>query len=379
MYRLAGFGKMIADRGRLDAHAAALRRLVTPSSVVLDLGAGTGIMSLLACQAGARRVYAVEPSGAVQILAEAAAANGYADRVVVLERRSTDTTLPELADVIVSDLRGVLPPNDTHFSDIIDARARLLAPGGRLVPARDTLWAAVVSTPEAFDERRAVWQSRPHGLDLSSAQRFVDNGIQKHDARPEHLVSAPVQWASLDYPTLADTALRGAGACEIARAGTAHGLLVWFDTALVDDIGYSNAPGAREGMIYGQMLFGWPAPIALEAGDRVAFELRADPVGSDYVWTWTSEIEGQGRVSRFRQTTFEDFPRSAASLRRRLPGAAPALSAAGAEALEVLEGMRAGRTTGEIAARLFAAHPQRFRTVDEAHGRVAELVDRFGE
>ena len=58
MYSLADYGTMIADRVRLDAHAEALRRVVTPASIVLDVGAGTGVMSLLACKFGARRVYA---------------------------------------------------------------------------------------------------------------------------------------------------------------------------------------------------------------------------------------------------------------------------------------------------------------------------------
>src|SRR6185369_4280229 len=123
MFSLAVFASMIADRARMDAHAEALRRVVTPSSIVVDIGAGTGIMSLLACQAGARHVYAIEPSGAVQILVQAARDNGYADRVTVLQRLSKDVTLPERADVIVSDLRGVLPPHRTHFADIVDARS----------------------------------------------------------------------------------------------------------------------------------------------------------------------------------------------------------------------------------------------------------------
>ena len=158
MFSLDDFGTMIADRVRLDAHAEALRRVVTPSTVVVDIGAGTGIMSLLACKFGARRVYAVEPSPAVQILVEAARDNGYADRIVVLQRRSNEVTLPERADVIVSDLRGVLPRSGTHFADIVDARERLLANGGRLVPATDTVWIAPVSAQEAFEERRRPWQ-----------------------------------------------------------------------------------------------------------------------------------------------------------------------------------------------------------------------------
>lgn len=379
MFSLAEFGSMIADRARLDAHAAAFERVVTSGSVVLDIGAGTGVMSLLACKAGARRVYAIEPSGSVQILLAAARDNGFADRIVVLQQRSTDVTLPERADVIVSDLRGVLPPYGTHFADVADARRRLLAPGGRLLPLRDTLWLAVRSAPEEFERRQAVWRSEPGGLDLRSALPFVANEIEKCRARADQLLGAPVRWARLEYPTLAERAVRGSAACTIARGGTAHGVVVWFDTELVEGIGYSNAPGAAADSIYGQIFFPWPESVPLRAGDRVSVEMRADPVGSDYIWTWATDIEsGTGEVRRFRQSTFNSSPPSAESVRKRAPTFAPALSAAGQEALKVLEGMRAGRTIGELAQQLQAQHPDRFPSLDRAHGFAAALAERYG-
>jgi type I protein arginine methyltransferase len=381
MFSLAELGGMIGDRARIDAHAAALRQVVTPSSIVLDIGAGTGIMSLLACRAGARLVYAVEPSGAVQILLAAARDNGFADRVVVLQQRSTEVTLPERADVIVSDLRGVLPPYGTHFADIADARRRLLAPGGRLLPTRDTLWLAVISAPEPFARRRRIWESAPEGLDLRGALPYVDNEIEKLRARPEQLLCEPVRWASLHYPTLTDRAVRGAGTCAITKDAVAHGLLAWFDAELVDGIGHSNAPGAPES-IYGQVFFSWPEAVALQAGDRVSFEVRADPIGADYIWTWTTEIQSgataPAAAARFRQSTFKSAPPSKESLRKREPTFAPALSPAGAAALEVLEGMRAGRTIGELAQQLLAAHPERFLSLDDAHGFAAALAERHG-
>ncbi|MDH3444335.1 MAG: 50S ribosomal protein L11 methyltransferase, partial [Deltaproteobacteria bacterium] len=56
MYSIFDYGSMIADHVRMDAYARALRRAVTADSVVLDIGTGTGIFALLACQFGARRV-----------------------------------------------------------------------------------------------------------------------------------------------------------------------------------------------------------------------------------------------------------------------------------------------------------------------------------
>src|SRR5436190_22785077 len=104
MYSLHGYGKMISDGVRMSAYARALEETVRPESTVLDIGAGTGVMSLLACKFGARKVIAIEPSVAIYIASELAAANGFADRIEFIRDVSTNVTLSERVDVIVSDL-----------------------------------------------------------------------------------------------------------------------------------------------------------------------------------------------------------------------------------------------------------------------------------
>ena len=144
VYSLGGYGDMIADQGRIEAYRQALRLVVKPGSVVLDIGTGIGIMAMMACQFGARRVYAIEPGDVIEVARELAAANGFADRIEFIQGLSTEVTLPERADVIVSDLRGVMPPFQHIIPSLVDARRRFLAPGGVLIPRRDTLWASIL-------------------------------------------------------------------------------------------------------------------------------------------------------------------------------------------------------------------------------------------
>src|SRR5690349_9070488 len=134
MYSLHFYGEMMADTGRVEPYIEALRQRVGPDSVVLDLGCGPGLFALLACKFGARRVFAVEPDNTINIAREAAAANGFANRIEFFQNLSTEITLPEPATIIVSDLRGVLPWFQQHLPSIIDARQRLLSPGGVLIP-----------------------------------------------------------------------------------------------------------------------------------------------------------------------------------------------------------------------------------------------------
>jgi predicted RNA methylase len=93
----------LEDTHRLDAFRRAIDATVRPGDVVIDLGCGTGILGLMACRAGASRVYAIDDGGMIDIARHVAVANGYGDRVVHIQGNSMRVTLPEQAHVIVSD------------------------------------------------------------------------------------------------------------------------------------------------------------------------------------------------------------------------------------------------------------------------------------
>lgn len=109
MYLLDEFGDMIADKVRFGAYADAIGRAVRPGYVVVDVGCGPGIFALLACRAGAKRVYAIDGGDIIHLARQLAAANGFTDRIEFLHGDSRQMQLPERSDVVVSDVRGALP------------------------------------------------------------------------------------------------------------------------------------------------------------------------------------------------------------------------------------------------------------------------------
>src|SRR5687767_9165425 len=90
--------RYLADGARTAAYRQAIEEAVRPGAVVLDLGCGTGVLGLLACQAGAGRVYAIDSGGVIELARKLAQANGYADRVTFVKGMSTRVELPERVD-----------------------------------------------------------------------------------------------------------------------------------------------------------------------------------------------------------------------------------------------------------------------------------------
>ena len=311
MYSVHFYGQMLRDAPRMEAYAAALRRVVKPDSVVMDLGCGPGVFALLACKLGARRVYAVEPENIVGLARETAAANGFSDRVEFFEKLSTEITLPEPATIIISDLRGVLPWFEQNVPSIIDARKRLLAPGGVLIPKRDVLWASLVEAPEQYDEIVGPWRSQ-FDLDLAAGRRLVTNTWRKSRIKPGQLLTDPVCWSTLDYYKVTSPDVSAEISWQAARKGTAHGVAVWFDSELAEGIRFSNHPAAPE-MIYGIGFFPFSQPVELMEGEQVTVRLAADLVNDGYVWRWDTEVPGK---AGFKQSTFFGVPLSTSQLRK---------------------------------------------------------------
>src|SRR5258708_17609680 len=95
--------RLLLDKVRCDAYREAIHRTVKPGDVVVDLGAGHGLLSFFALQAGARHVYAMEMSRIADAAAELIEANGFQDRITLIRENSRKVRLPERCDVLVTE------------------------------------------------------------------------------------------------------------------------------------------------------------------------------------------------------------------------------------------------------------------------------------
>jgi type I protein arginine methyltransferase len=382
-YDIYAFGRMIRDNVRTDAYAEALRRAVGPTSVVLDMGTGVGIWTLLACKFGARKVFAVDPNDAIQIAREIVAANGYADRVEFIQDLTTTITLPEPADVIVAEMHGIVPMFEQNLPAIIDARRRLLAPGGKMIPQKETLWAAPVEAPESYDQVVLPWANDPYGFEWDPALRIAVNDWFKIKDKiaPGEFFGEPKCWATLDYTTLESPNVAGKLSWTATRAGVGHGLAVWFDTLLIDDVAFSNAPGSPQ-TIFGQAFFPWSEPISISEGNTISVVLRCDLLDNYHLWRWQTNVSDHGQGAKvkadFKQSTFFGMPLSPA-LSKREPEYVPKLSQDG-EIQQFVLSLMNGRNSVETIIRQTAIRfANRFASGTDAATVVSELSQKYTE
>ena len=156
---------MICDRVRTEAFERAINAVVRPGDVVLDVGAGSGILSLFAAQAGATRVYAVERTTVAVLAQDLAEANGFGEVIEVIQGDLMDIDLPEKVDVIVSEWLGGFGIDEGMLVPVIVARDRWLKPGGAMIPGSVTAWTALVHDRTSSDTVDFL-RDHPYGLDL---------------------------------------------------------------------------------------------------------------------------------------------------------------------------------------------------------------------
>ena len=371
-YDLADYATMVNDPVRGPAYLRAVRETVRPGDIVADIGAGPGVLGVYAAMLGARRVFLIEPDASVAAARALAEENGVSDRVEIIMAPSREVTLPELADVIVSDMRGVLPLFGTHLLSIADARERLLAFAGRFVPRRDTLHVALVEDSAMHDRTVGAWRALDDTMKVASLSALLANDWMRMHARPEQLLTASAQWSEIHYPEVGGPNRDGRFSLEVARAGTAHGLLCWFDAELSESSRFSNAPHAPRAL-YGQAFFPFAQPLALRAGDVATGSLRAVHTGSEYEWAWAARIVRDGQeVAAASQSTLAAKPQLSQQLARRAPAFVPRLSADGDVTRFLMENTDGLRDVAELSRLLRDAFPSRFTSVDDAQRFVVQ-------
>jgi protein arginine N-methyltransferase 1 len=279
---------ILSDQVRTRAFEKAIQQAVRRGDVVVDVGAGTGLLSLLACRAGAARVYAIEEAPIIEMARILVLDNGYSDRVILLRGNSRKIVLPEMADVVVSETIGAFVFSEGILSTLVDARERLLKPSGSLIPERITVYLAPV---ESYEEGIGFWEKPVHGFDFSSAapRVAVETMIASRKIDGRHFLDQEQVLYDLDFRSAgAKTDFSRTLEFTAQRKGTLHGFVGFWEALLFGDASIRCRPGGPH-VHWTPVLFRLPEGIAAEAGDLITLSFgRRDRPG--WSWRWNAQV-----------------------------------------------------------------------------------------
>ena len=302
---------LIGDRQRCEAFRAAIHASVRPGDVVIDIGAGSGLLSCFASQAGAARVYAIE-EGMIADLAEVVFANNaLTDRVTLVRGKASSVMLPEKADVIVSETLWNFGLGEGIVSTLYDGMTRWLKSDGRVIPECCDLFVAAVCSRQLY-RRVSDWEAPQLGVDFTGVRRMAANNVYRAVIQPSMLLSKPRKLARVHFDR-SIAALTQEVVIELEQPGLVHGLGGWFDAALCPGHRLSNAP-PNPAPSWKQAFLPLEKPIAARAGDQLRVKVQC--LADESAWRWVvSRVLPRGEEPVADHTTLGGFPTALARLR----------------------------------------------------------------
>ena len=248
---------MMNDRLRNKAYFDAIKLAIKDDDLVLEIGTGSGLLSMMAADAGAKKVITCESSRTISEVAEKIIyKNGYSGTVNVVKKNSTDLIvgkdLPRKADVVISEILSAEFVGEGVRSTIFDANNRLLDENGRMIPESGNIMIALLGDNAEIINKVSV--GNVNGFDLSKFNSITSNKFSFHlSETPKFLSKAEVAFQLNLYDKQKVSRKELILTLIAQEAGICVGVIQWMKIQLFKDIRYENKPGQTNSH--------WPTPI----------------------------------------------------------------------------------------------------------------------
>jgi len=277
---------MLKDKIRTNSYRSAIagNPSIFSGAVVLDVGCGTGILSLFAASSGAKKVYGVDNSGMSEYARKVVEKNNLADVIQVIHGIMEETEIPEQVDVIISEWMGFCLLYESMLPSVIDARDRFLKPGGTMFPNYATLFIAGLCDRKSAKRAFGLWDDIC-GFNLSAMKQLAMSEPRTAAARSDHIVTDNAELIAFDLnTTTADQLSLDVPFKLTPKSDQLNAFVIWFDVRFDGPdsrVVLSTSPFQPE-THWAQAIFYLPEPIGLEPDVPIAGRFVMHPNATNY-------------------------------------------------------------------------------------------------
>ncbi|XP_045788942.1 probable protein arginine N-methyltransferase 1.2 [Trifolium pratense] len=244
--------EMLKDTVRTKTYQNVIyqNKFLFKNKVVLDVGAGTGILSLFCAKAGAAHVYAVECSQMADRAKEIVEANGFSEVITVLKGKIEELELPvPKVDIIISEWMGYFLLFENMLNSVLYARDKWLVDDGVILPDIASLHITAIEDKDYKEDKIEFWNN-VYGFDMSCIKKqalmepLVDTVDQNQIATNSQLLKS----MNISKMSAGDCSFTAPFKLVAVRDDFIHALVAYFDVSFTKChklMGFSTGPKSR--------------------------------------------------------------------------------------------------------------------------------------
>lgn len=218
--------------------------------VVLDVGAGTGILSLFCAKVGAKHVYAVECSGMADMAQEIVKQNGFSNEITLLKGKIEEIELPVAhVDIIISEWMGYFLVYENMLNTVLYARNKWLAQGGIVLPDKASLYLTAIEDADYKEDKIEFWNN-VYGFNMSCIRKQAISEPLVDTVEQNQIVTNCQLLKTMDISKMeaGDASFTAPFKLVAERDDYIHALVAYFDVSFTKChklIGFSTGPKSR--------------------------------------------------------------------------------------------------------------------------------------